>query len=254
MSRGTSRRESCYFSHVYGAVFSEVDNPAEPLCCYLLPSRELGSGGGWYYSIGRSGASFGYAQITDSPQSDVKALKAIFYKARRDFEPYSGYLQRAKIEHIETGVIPISYADKLNYGSTLIIGDAAGMATNWTCMGIEPALKYGRLAGELTAQAIMENNLATLGHFQGQWERENKSAFDLMKQQAPMFWNSDYYFWEWIVKNDLAFLKPHQVIDRLRYNAHLLSRKQALFRVLRYKARGLLNRKNLEPRVYQLRD
>ena len=245
-----AQRNTAYYSHVFGALFTNVKDLSEPLCCFLLPSQELGSGGGWFYSLGSNAASFGYAQITDHPKTDNKALKTIFQMAQEKFEPYSKYLQQAKIHHIEQGVIPISHVNRFVYGNILVVGDAAGMATNWTCMGIEPALKYGELAGKLAAAAIMENGYGKLRHFQQEWDKENKSSFGHMMKLAPTFWNSDHYFWEWIIKNDLAYLSPEQAIYRLKNNGHLLKKHQIVMRTLNYKIRSKINTKNQDPRSF----
>ena len=243
-----------YYSHVYGAFFSDVQIPDANISAYLLPSQELGSGGGWFYSIGRNLATFGYAQITKTPQTDTESLKAIFHVALENFTPYSNYLQGAKIEHIETGVIPISYINSFVFDNILVVGDAAGMATNWTCMGIEPALKYGKLAGNLSVKAISEGNINELNLFQAQWARENKASFDLVAKQVATFWESDHYFWEWIIKNDLALLSPQEVIDRLRKNEHLLKKHQIMARTLSYKIRSIINKEVLTPQTYIIRE
>jgi len=245
-----AQRDAAYYSHVYGALFTNVKNLSEPLCCFLLPSQQLGSGGGWFYSIGSNTASFGYAHITNHPKTNNRALKTIFQMAQEKFKPYSEFLQHAKIHRLEQGVIPISHVNRFVYDNILIVGDAAGMATNWTCMGIEPALKYGELAGKLTAAAIMEDGYGKLHHFQEEWERENKAAFGHMMKLAPTFWNSDHYFWEWIIKNDLAYLSPEQAISRLKNNDHLLKKHQIAARTLNYKIRSTINPKNLDPRSY----
>lgn len=243
-----------YYSHAYGAFFSNVQIPDANISAYLLPSRELGSGGGWFYSIGRNLATFGYAQITKTPQTNTEFLKAIFRVALKKFAPYSNYLQGAKIEHIETGIIPISYINSFVFDNILVVGDAAGMATNWTCMGIEPALKYGKLAGELAAKVIKENIVDRLDHFQSQWEGENKSTFDKMNQQTSTFWNSDYYFWEWLIKNDLAYLSPLKLFGRLRNNEHLMKKHQIIGRALKYKAKSILNKNILNPQDFIIKN
>jgi flavin-dependent dehydrogenase len=243
-----------YYSHVYGAFFSDVQIPDANISAYLLPSQELGSGGGWFYSVGKNMASFGYAKITNTPQTDTESLKAIFHVALKNFTPYSNYLEGAKIEHIETGVIPISYINSFVFDNILVVGDAAGMATNWTCMGIEPALKYGKLAGNLSVKAISEDNINELNLFQTQWARENKASFDFVSNQAATFWESDHYFWEWIIKNDLAYLSPIKLIGRLRNNEHLMKKNQIIGRALKYKVKSIFNKNILNPQDFIIKN
>jgi digeranylgeranylglycerophospholipid reductase len=247
LSAGLLQGNSGYYSHVYGAFYSGVECPEQGTCSYLLPSSELGSGGGWFYPVGTGCASFGYAHITNSPVSDLKALKTIFHAAQEHFKPYADFLKNAKIEYMEKGVIPISYINRFVHDNMILVGDAAGMATNWTCMGVEPALKYGQLAGELAVKALSQNDPNILNQFRDIWEKDNKAAHDFSAKLAPQFWDSGHYFWEWIIKNDLAYLSPVQVLERMRYNSHLLKRHQLLFRVVMYKLKSILNKNTLKP-------
>jgi digeranylgeranylglycerophospholipid reductase len=239
-----------YYSHICGGVFSNVRNPKEKLCCFLLSNPVFGSGGGWFYSIGNNRASFGYATISNSPNPDCGALRENFKRASEKFEPYSQYLVDSKLEHFELGVIPISYVSRFVDGKIIIVGDAAGMATNWMCMGIEPALRYGKLAGEIAAKALCRNDFRVLNEYQDLWERDNKRTFDLAAQNTTAFWFSGHYYWEWIIKNDLAFLSPDQLIDRMRKNDHLLTKSKNLYRSIKFKIKSFLNKEVLKPYSY----
>lgn len=241
-------RETSYYSHVYGAYYTGVDGPPGDICGYMMPSQELASGGGWYYSVGANEASFGYALINQSPETDFKHLRGVFEQAQSTFEPYSGYLKPAKIEHIEKGVIPLSYVTQFVHNNIIMSGDAGGIATNWTCMGTEPALRYGDLAGQLAAEAIRENDMSRLNQYQQSWEASNKAVYDLTMAHAHFFWDSDHYFWEWNIKNDLAFLTPEQVVDRLRANAHLNGKYRIFWRALKFKIKTLISKKYLDPK------
>jgi digeranylgeranylglycerophospholipid reductase len=236
-----------YYSHVYGAVFSGVKNEGDGTCCFLWPTEEFGLGGGWFYSLGEGSASFGYASISDSPDADSKQLKEKFNAALKAFEPYSGYLENADIEYLEFGTIPITYIKRFVYDGVVIVGDAAGMATNWTCMGVEPALKYGKLAGELSMKSIQKNDPGLLNEFQVLWERDNKDIHDRMAKNAAKFWVSDFYLWEWIIKNDLARLSPDQVLERMRYNSNLPKMHQLLSRIVIFKLKSILDKNTIKP-------
>jgi len=231
-----------YYSHVYGGSFANVGPIPYKLCCFLLPNPSFGTGGGWFYSLGQGRASFGYATISSDPGPDFGALRENFERARSTFEPYSKYLANAHLEYSESGVIPISHAKRFVRHNVIVVGDAAGMATNWTCMGIEPSLRYGRLAGEMAVLALSRNDPPVLNTFQSLWEEANKDSFDRAAKNLAGFWSSDHYFWEWIIKNDLAFLTPAQLLDRLRWNRHLLKKHQILYRALRHRTRLVFHR------------
>ncbi|MCI0515187.1 lycopene cyclase family protein [candidate division KSB1 bacterium] len=243
-----------YFSQVYGALFRHVEMPVADACCFLLPHAAFGNGGGWFYSIGSEMASFGYARITTAKHASLKVLKSGFERAKAQFQPYSDYLKHAKIEHVETGLIPISYLPAFIHDKILMVGDAAGMATNWGCMGVEPALTYGHRAGEIAAQALQTNDFSRLIEFQQQWLQTNKFIFDQVKSLTPQFWNSNHYFWEWVLKNDLAHLTSAQFLARLRFNHHLLNRRRIFQRALSFKLRSIFNKQLLAPRSMVIQD
>ncbi len=236
-----------YYSHIYGATFSNPEDLEPNMGSFLWPYQEFGSGGGWFYPLKGAQVSFGYASISNSRVMDPQMLREKFHRALAKFEPYARRLQKAKLEKIESGWIPITYAEKLVHGRIVIAGDASGMATNWTCMGIEPALKYGALAGELSAEALAKDDLAILNEFQSSWAKENKATYDWVAKQAARFWKGNYHFWEWIIKNDLAFLTPSQVLERMRRNKYLPKKHQVLFRAAKYKIRSILDRNTLNP-------
>jgi flavin-dependent dehydrogenase len=241
-----------FYSHVYGGFFSGVKLPDKKLCCLLLPNQTLGSGGGWFYSIGGDQASFGYARISQTPEPDYSELEKNFHIALREFAPYSHYLRDSQLDYSESGVIPISYTDKFVDGNMVIVGDAAGMATNWTCMGIEPALKYGKLAGEIVTRAILQKDNSTLETFQVLWLRENREKYDEMKKNARKFWHSHHHSWEWIIKNDLAYLSPSQVLGRLRWNSNVMKTPQVFLRGVTSKIRSSINREMKNPQAFTI--
>ena len=240
-------KKTQYFSHVYGAHFTQAAKLERPICAYLLPNKALGSGGGWFYTIGQGEASFGYAIMGSTPHPNYSFISRTFENAMRLFSPYNDYLASAKIEHIEKGVIPVTHSRNFIVDGVVMVGDAGGMATNWTCMGFEPALKYGSIVGEACAKYLKTGDKQPLYEFNKLWQHENAKAYSYLDEEPLKFWEADHYFWEWIIKNDLFFLKPYQVIDRLRYNNHLLLKHQAFFRALRYKAKVVFNKNNLEP-------
>jgi flavin-dependent dehydrogenase len=236
-----------YYSHVYGAVFSGLYHIDAETGFFLWPCAEFGSGGGWFYPLENGQVSFGYATISNSTTMDSGQLESRFWKAVETFGPYSAFLKMATIKNIECGTIPITYSKKLSHDRIIIAGDAAGMATNWTCMGVEPALKYGSLAGALSASAITQGDLGIIGQFQRDWEEDNKATYDIAAANASLLWTPNHYLWEWIIKNDLASLTPPQLVERMRWNSHLLKKHQVFYRALIYKIKSILDKRVTEP-------
>jgi len=236
-----------YYSHVYGGYFSGADCNQKDVCAFLLPNRDLGSGGGWFYSEAEDKASFGYAQIETNNVFDAKKMQAIFEKAKSDFMPYASYLKGADLKHAECGIIPVTPLKKFVYDRVVIVGDAAGMATNWTCMGVEPALEYGTLAGEIVSKAAKAKDKNLLCGFQDRWDKANRVKFDSVSQIADWYWKSGFSFWEFTIKCDLKYLAAKHVIDRLRHSKHLSTYYQLLFRRVCQKLQSLLNKKVFDP-------
>lgn len=240
-------RDAGYFSHVYGGVFSGVECFDTSTACFLLPSDRFGVGGGWFYPLEHGMASFGYATISTSREFNRALLVRNFQSARETFMPYSKYLKDAALEYVEHGVIPVSAVDKFVNGRIIVVGDAGGMATSWTCMGIEPALRYGAFAGRVADRAIRENNWQLLESFQEEWNATDEKKYRDFATLAPSFWKGEHYFWEWISKNDLALLSSEQILGRMRTNSHVPSRLRFFWRALRYKIRTMVDNRAGDP-------
>ncbi|NLD35619.1 MAG: NAD(P)/FAD-dependent oxidoreductase [Desulfatiglans sp.] len=247
INRLFASEKSELYSHVYGAIFSGLEGFEDNSAYYLWPVKDFGTGGGWFYPLNEGRASFGYAAIADTPNIDYESLKEGFNNALQEFRPYNDYLRKGIIENVESGSIPVLYAERLVYPNILISGDAGGMATNWTCMGIEPSLQYGRLAGEFALKALIDGDSQIIQEYQTIWEKENKATYDSFAKLASTFWNADYNVWEWIIKNDLAYLTPDQMLRRMRKNDNIIKKHQILFRALHNKIKNLFNKKSTLP-------
>ena len=241
-----------FHSHVYGGQFAASDGVDENTAYFLWPNPEFGTGGGWFYPMDNGRISFGYASISNEDRPQESSIKNGFMLAMKHFKPYSSHLRRAQLEHIERGTIPISYVSRRVYPKILIAGDAAAMATNWTCMGVEPALRYGEMAGSFALRAILSGTMDHIEGFQRCWEEENKKTHDGFNQLAPVFWNADFDTWEWIIKNDLAFLTPDQIVGRMRWNRHVPSKAKFTLRAARFKLQSIFDQRMLAPRVIDI--
>jgi digeranylgeranylglycerophospholipid reductase len=229
-----------YYSLPYGGTYSGVNSIKQDVAYFMWPNEEFGLGGGWFYPLEDGRASFGYAAISKSPRVNVREMEERLDSAIRKFEPYSSLLANAKRERTEKGVIPIAYRKSLVARNILFAGDAAGMATNWTCMGVEPAIKYGDIAGDLAAQAAWRNDYEVLKKYQRIWDADNKSVYDRVQLLSEKFWNGNHYFWEWVTRNDLAYLSPAELLDRMRSNKHLMKAHEVFLRAVKHKAAAII--------------
>ena len=241
-----------FYSHVYGGQFVTPNGVEENAAIFLLPNAKFGTGGGWFYPMDNGRISFGYATISNDDQPQESSIKNGFMLAMKRFKPYSFNLGQAQLEHIEKGAIPISYISRRVFHRILIAGDAAAMATSWTCMGVEPALRYGGMAGRFALKAILSGAMDHLEGFQEYWEEENKKVHDRFNKLAHVFWIADSYTWEWIIKNDLALLTPDQIVERMRWNRHVPSKSKFTLRAARFKLQSILDQSVLAPRVIDI--
>jgi flavin-dependent dehydrogenase len=227
------------YSHSYGMTFENSLNHPLDTSFFLGASKEYGSGGGWFYPLSESKASLGIAIVNNSPQFPGKELKENFNKVLKKFYPFSHYLQVAKVIKYEVGTIPIEHVSKIYYDRILIIGDAAGHATPWMCMGVEPALNDGKEVAGITLHAIEANNYseAFLSRWQKSWEAKNNSAYEEMRQLNPKLWFVEDEVWDFIVQYDLKRLRPQEFLERMRYNAHLMSKFTSIHRWIRFKVK-----------------
>lgn len=241
LTRECDADETVYYNHAYGAVFEDLEAAAESECILVLPSKQMGSGGAWYYTLGPGKASFGVAEVTTDPRPDARYLKKLFRTAMKECRPYSELLHQGTVQKMELGSIPLNASKQFVRKRVLSVGDAAGIATNWTCMGTEPCLRYGQLAGVVACEAIEADDTGALNRFQETWDSENRETYSRMESMHSYFWQFEHGVWEWIIKNDLRFLSTSQILARLRSNGHRPTKPQLLWRAVVSKARNMLD-------------
>jgi len=134
------------FSHCFGQNLDRAAPDPEEVF-FLAPSDRFGDGGGWLYPLADGRVSFGYATLSTTLDYPRQTVQERYYRAMREFAPYSSWLADAQSDHVEMGTIPVCPPRRFVYDGLVLVGDAAGQATIWSCMGTEPALVGGQLAG-----------------------------------------------------------------------------------------------------------
>ena len=218
------------FSHCLGQVWSNcaVADPEEAF--FLAPSDRFGDGGGWLYPLDDGRASFGYASLSASPAYPGQIVRDRYDRARREFKPYADWLTVAQPSRVEAGTIPICPPRRFVYHGLLLIGDAAGQATIWSCMGGESALVSGELAGQAAGEAHRRHDYspAVLGSYQRQWDRNYRRIYRQGALLAPVTWRQGEVSWNRQILL-VQQLTPEQMLARLRVNWPLLPMWQVLF-------------------------
>jgi flavin-dependent dehydrogenase len=218
------------FSHCLGQVWSGCTVPDPEEAFFLAPSDRFGDGGGWLYPLGDGQASFGYATLSTSPAYPGKAVKERYHRAQREFKPYADWLAVAQPGRVEAGTIPICPPRRFVYPGLLLIGDAAGQATIWSCMGSEPALVSGQMAGQAACEAHRRHDYspAALGSYQRQWDKDYRRIYRQGALLAPEIWRQGEVNWNRGIPL-VQELTPEQMLARLRINWPLLPIWQILF-------------------------
>jgi flavin-dependent dehydrogenase len=165
-------------------------------------------------------ASFGVAVLRSGGQPFAGgSLRELLNKARVELSPFSDWISGAQVETVEWGIIPIHPLRRFVYDHLMLVGDSAGQATSWACMGSAMALISGRMAGEAAANALRRGDTSarSLFTYEKQWRDCYGRIFDQAEQLAPLIYAQNDAQWA----NNLVLLQnltPHQMIARLRTN------------------------------------
>lgn len=226
------------YSHSLGLMYENCSHSVDDECYFIAGSTSYGSGGGWYYPVENRRASVGFAIVNDSVRFPAKDLKDNFHRAVAEFQPFAGFLKGARQIHYESGTIPVEPLEKMFYDRVLITGDAAGHATPWMCMGVEPALLNGDLAGRVARQAFEKGAFGeeALIAFQKQWDSRYRQAYEGVTKMPLKLWDMPDEVWDFLIQYDVSRLNAEQLLARMRDNGHTMSKPLTLMRWLMFKA------------------
>lgn len=210
---------STYYSHCYGETLADCNVSDEEVCYFLGGGRRFGTGGGWFYPLGEGMVSFGYAQVTRSSRYPAAKVRAGYEGARTCFEPYAGLVAGSRRMAIETGSIPVGPTLPLVGNGLMRVGDAAGQASPWMCMGVEPALLNGTLCGKVAAEAYQGNSFRKndLKAYERIWRRRNWLPYRQAMLLAPLQWVEDEERWDRAIAAQNRFTSD-EMLSKLREN------------------------------------
>jgi flavin-dependent dehydrogenase len=207
------------FSHSLGNVLTGVEAPDPEQAYYLIPTQQFGSGGGWFYPLKAGKASVGIAFLSPEVRFPGKKAKAQLHQALNSFPQVRDWLANAQTGEPEAGSIPIFPPRKFILPGLMRVGDAAGQATIWDCMGSEMALVGGEMAGQAACQAIrlQDFSVSILSQYQKAWDRQYRAIYRQAELTAPLVWRCNDEEWERNLTG-LQQLTPEQMLARLRWN------------------------------------
>ncbi|HHX66404.1 MAG TPA: hypothetical protein GX702_16120 [Chloroflexi bacterium] len=214
------------YSHSYGQILDcdGLSEEQQDTALFLTGNPDHGNGGGWFYPLPDGRASFGFAQVTRSPRYPRRRCIQGYERALREFEPYHRLLHKGRIVPTHWGTIPLGTLRRFCHNGLMRVGDAAGQATSWACMGIEPALVNGELCGEIAARALHEGNLSArrLREYERRWRYQHHVAYRKATMLADLEWNRGERAWQDIVRWT-ATLSPEEMLSNVRYNTPHIS-------------------------------
>lgn len=235
------------YSHSYGYMFKNCDHSNVDLAYFIAASKAFGSGGGWYYPIDKDRASVGFAVVNSEVRFPSKQLQENFSKAIKNFKPFSEYLKNASPIRNESGTIPVEHMDKIVFDRIMIVGDAAGQATPWMCMGVEPVLISGEFAGKI-AELSVEKQIFTedfLFQYQTLWNNLFKKSYDAIKFQKEKIWFLPDEVWDFLIECDVSSLSSVEMLGRMKMNSHLIKKFSALSKWALFKIKNsIFNKSN----------
>lgn len=151
---------------------AQVEN-AESDTWYLMVGQQYSPAGyAWIFPLGKDIVRIGIGiGKPESPLDPTERLKEIIDKK------LGPIAKLGKITPIEFhyGLIPNEgLSRKTVYDNLILVGDSAGQANPLVLEGIRYAIKYGRLAGQVAASAILKNDTTekSLKPYEDTWKKE----------------------------------------------------------------------------------
>lgn len=172
-------RVSPYYSVCYGEFLTGCSFGDSSTFRFLAPNSRYGRGGGWFYPIGESSASMGYAILVRTPHKQERNPALGYLAAKQEFQPYADWVKEGVIQKIEGGIIPVGRISRFVDNRILIVGDAAGQATPWSMMGINSGLNNGRMCAQVVLHAFARKRFdrSMLSLYEHQWLKSNRVRF-----------------------------------------------------------------------------
>ena len=133
------------------------------------------AGYAWIFPVGRNTARIGVG--VGRPESEADPVEKLRDIMERRVGPI-GELGRIEPIEFHYGLIPNEgLTRKTVYDNLILVGDSAGQANPLVLEGIRYAVRYGRVAGQVAADAIRRNDTSegSLEPYEKRWRRDIQS-------------------------------------------------------------------------------
>ena len=154
----------------------------------------------------------------------------------------AGQGYRALVPDLYRGKSTVEAAEAEHLMTNLNFGDAAGQATPWACMGVEPALLNGQLCGQVAVRAFRRGDLSRSGlqDYEKMWFARNGAGYRKAVMLADLEWQRGEAAWDHTL-NQLDRLSGPEMLNSLRYNTPAFS-LPLIWGLLVYDRLGLIRR------------
>jgi geranylgeranyl reductase family protein len=165
-----------------------LNKPIEATCIYF--GIEYTGGYGWLFPKGRT-ANVGVGINNKIGRQKLSVcLKHLLNRLQKEAK-----IRDNSSVAYTAGLIPVGGClDTSPYENILIVGDAAGQTDPVTGAGIPQALSCGKIAGEVAAKAIKENNLIVLCEYEKRWKGLFQRLLENAHQKRKLLdnhWNDE---------------------------------------------------------------
>jgi flavin-dependent dehydrogenase len=210
---------SRYYSHCFGELLKNCSVEEGSSFRLLTNNSRYGNGGGWFYPTGENSVSMGYSVIVPESQTDRTQLRAGYWAAKQEFQPYADWVKEGVRQRIESGIIPIGRIGRFVADRILIVGDAAGQAHPWVVEGCRPNLYNGRLCAQVVLHAFKKKRFdrSMLASYERKWSGSNRERFWRTASVAELNLARSDQNWDWVVAATQR-LSPEQQLRELRDN------------------------------------
>jgi digeranylgeranylglycerophospholipid reductase len=213
-------RIPCFYSHPYGFELENCDIPENFLDqMSLFVGTPIGSGGGWFYPVTKTACRFGIAEITRTPNFPADRLVKYYDFAKRNMRPFSRMIKNAKPLVMEAGTIPAEPMKHLVFNNVMRVGDSAGHATPHFLEGVRPALDFGRLCGNVAAEAYQKRDFTErfLQKYERLWHKRNKLSYLYLLSSGEVFFSyDDKGIEKTVINSSRAKLSPESYLAGLK--------------------------------------
>lgn len=160
-----------------------LDKPVESTLIYF--GSEYTGGYGWLFPKGRT-ANVGVGINSNIGRQKLSlCLNHLLDRLQKEKK-----IRDKSAVAYTSGLIPVGGClDTSPFENILIIGDAAGQTDPVTGAGVPQAVSCGKIAGEVAAKAIKENDLAILGEYDKRWKGLFKRSLDNAHQKRKLLDN-----------------------------------------------------------------